>query len=320
MSAPREHFAGRAQHARRRDARHLVAGRDQAKDPAFVGGAFSDGVDGFVRRAALAVDCDAAARRDLQPAGARQLVARADAGGNHHHVRLERTAISEMHAMPCRFAIVDARGVLAGMHEHAQAFDARAQQSAAALVHLHGHEPRRKLDHVGSETQVLECLGRFEAQQTAADHDTTRGVLARLADGLEILDGAVDEHIRAFAPRNGRHEGARARRENQDVVFVLGAALRDDALAGAIDRRHGIAQMQLDAVLVEELARGEREVLHRRTGKILRQIDAVVGQPRFLRQHGDRKITGSVLGQGFEKSLPDHPVANNNNTFGHCPI
>ena len=76
--------------------------------------------------------------------------------------------------------------------------------------------------------------------------------------------------------------------------------------------------MQLDAVLVEELARREREVLDAGAGEILREIDAVVGQPRFFREHRDRKVAGSVLGQRFEKSLTDHPVANDNNSFGHC--
>ena len=50
-------------------------------------------------------------------------------------------------------------------------------------------------------------------------------------------------------------------------------------------------------------------------GEILGQVDAVVGQPRFFREHGDRKVAGSVLGQRFEKSLTDHAVANHDNSF-----
>ena len=37
MSAPANGFAFGAEHARGRDARHLVAGRHQAEDAAFVG-------------------------------------------------------------------------------------------------------------------------------------------------------------------------------------------------------------------------------------------------------------------------------------------
>ena len=76
-----------------------------------------------------------------------------------------------------------------------------------------------------------------------------------------------------------------------------------------------IARIQLDAVLVEELARGEREVLDAGAGEILGEVDAVIGQPRLFREHGDRKVAGSVLGQRFEKTLTDHAVANHDNSF-----
>ena len=51
----------------------------------------------------------------------------------------------------------------------------------------------------------------------------------------------------------------------------------------------GVARVQLDAVLVEELARGERQVLDAAAGEKLGEIDAVVGQSRLFREHGDRK-------------------------------
>ena len=142
----------------------------------------------------------------------------------------------------------------------AQRLDARRSSAAAAFVDLHGHQPRRELDHVRLEAQILERLGGFEAEQAAADHHAARGVLAGFADGFEVFDGAIDEAAGAVAPGNRRHERARAGGEHQLVVFVFRAALRGDALVGAIDRRHRIAGMQLDAVLVEELARGERQV------------------------------------------------------------
>ena len=109
MSAPAKasHFA--AEHARRGDARHLVARRHEAEHAAFVRGALADGEDGFVGGAAVAVDADAAARRHFEAAGARQLVARTDAGGDHHDVGFERAAVGEVHAMARGFAVVDAR-------------------------------------------------------------------------------------------------------------------------------------------------------------------------------------------------------------------
>ncbi len=101
----------------------------------------------------------------------------------------------------------------------------------------------------------------------------------------------------------------------EDVVFVFRAALRRDALVDAIDRRDRIAGVQLDAVLVEELARGEREVFDGRAGEVLGEVDAVVGQPRFFREHGDREFAGSVLGQRFQETLTDHAVPDHDNSF-----
>ena len=53
---------------------------------------------------------------------------------------------------------------------HAERGDARAQHAAAGLVDLHGHQPRRELDDMGFEPQILQRLGRFQSEQAAADH------------------------------------------------------------------------------------------------------------------------------------------------------
>ena len=184
----------------------------------------------------------------------------------------------------------------------AQRLDARAQQPAAALVDLHGHEPRRELDHVGREAEVLQRLRRFEAQQAAADHHAARGVLAGLADGLEVFDGAVDEQPGRSRPGIGGTNGLEPVARISMSYSYSAPLFVDDALAGAIDGRHRIARVQLDAVLVEELARGEREVLDARAGEILGEVDAVVGQPRLFREHGDRKIAAVRPGSAFRET------------------
>ena len=50
----------------------------------------------------------------------------------------------------------------------------RRSSRAAALVDLHGHQPRREFDDVGLEAEVLQRLRGFEAEQAAADHDAAR--------------------------------------------------------------------------------------------------------------------------------------------------
>ena len=71
--------------------------------------------------------------------------------------------------------------------------------------------------------------------------------------------------------------------------------------------RHRIAGIQLDAVLVEELARGEREIFDARAGEILGEVDAVVSQPRLFRQHGDRKFALPSLVSVSRKRWPTMP-------------
>ena len=107
-----------------RDTRHLVTRRHEAEHAAFVRRAFTDGVDGFIRGAALAIDDDAAARRDIDAAGTGQFIARPDAGRDHHDVGLEGAAVGEMHAMPRGFSVFYMCGVLAGVHRDAERLDA----------------------------------------------------------------------------------------------------------------------------------------------------------------------------------------------------
>ena len=49
--------------------------------------------------------------------------------------------------------------------------------------------------------------------------------------------------------------------------------------------------------------------------KILGEVDAVVGQPRLFREHGDREVAWTVLGQRFEEPLADHAVPDHDNSF-----
>src|SRR6185369_11138164 len=74
---------------------------------AVIGCALADRVDRLVRGTAVSIDHDAAARRDFEPAGARQLVARPDARRDHDDIGFERAAVGEVHAMSCAFTVVD---------------------------------------------------------------------------------------------------------------------------------------------------------------------------------------------------------------------
>ena len=79
-------------------------------------------------------------------------------------------SVRKVHAVPGTLAIHDFARVLLRVHAHAQGFDLAAQHGAAAVVHLHRHQARREFDHMRLQSQILERLGRFQAEQSAADH------------------------------------------------------------------------------------------------------------------------------------------------------
>ena len=45
-----------------------------------------------------------------------------------------------------------------------------AQHAAAVVIHLHRHQARGELHHVGLEAEVAQGLGAFQAEQAAAHH------------------------------------------------------------------------------------------------------------------------------------------------------
>jgi hypothetical protein len=188
----------------------------------------ADRPDPRVGGAAPLVDDDAAARADLQPGGAGQLVARPDAGGEHDDVDVQ---LVEPRGRPVGrdhpvHPAVAARGELRrrrpGVHADAQRADQPLQRLAATLVDLQRHQPRRELDDVGLHAQRGQRAGRLEPQQAAADdgaHDRARPrpAAARAPASVthcrragDVVDRAVDEAARQVLALDRRHERRRA--------------------------------------------------------------------------------------------------------------
>ncbi len=84
-----------ARHLPRGDLRHLVAGRDQAVDAAVPQRALAESVDVRIAGLAMIVHHDAAALADRKPGRPRELVARANARGEHGDVRFQHGAVGE---------------------------------------------------------------------------------------------------------------------------------------------------------------------------------------------------------------------------------
>jgi hypothetical protein len=92
------------------------------------------------------------------------------------------------------------------VHLHAQALDLAAQHAAAAFVHLHRHQARGELHHMGFQAQVAQGLGAFQPQQAAAHHHARAGLAPR-RHGFQVFDGAVDEAVGRSRPGTGGTKG-----------------------------------------------------------------------------------------------------------------
>ena len=101
------------------------------------------------------VDDDAAPLAELEAGRAGEVVAGADAGGEHEQVGREVVVVGEgqggtQPSAPATISVVASPEV----HLHAELLDPGGAAPAAALVDLHGHEPGGELDDVGLEPHV----------------------------------------------------------------------------------------------------------------------------------------------------------------------
>ena len=72
-------------------------------------------------------------------------------------------------------------GADAGVHRDAEVADHPAQQGAAGLVHLLGHQPRRHLHDVGVQSERAQRVGGLQTEQATTDHHADRRVSVRRA-------------------------------------------------------------------------------------------------------------------------------------------
>ena len=106
---------------------------------------------------------------------ARQLVARPDAGREHHDVRLEVGAVGESACVRMRSPATISTRLLAGVDAHAELCDSRAQHATARLVDLHRHQTRRELHDMRLQTaDPCSALAASRPEQPAADDDAAR--------------------------------------------------------------------------------------------------------------------------------------------------
>ena len=125
-----------------------------------------------------------------KPGVAGQLVAGTHTRREDHQAGIDERPVAQRHPHrvvlggppdgPIALCRLDALGADADVHGDAQLADHPAQQCAAGLVELLGHQPRRHLDDVGVQPERAQRVGGLQAEQAAADHHARRR-LARVA-------------------------------------------------------------------------------------------------------------------------------------------
>jgi hypothetical protein len=153
------------------------------------------------------------------------------------------------------------------VHRQAQFLDQPAEQPAATVVHLDRHQPGRHLDDLRGQAHAAQRVRRLKAQQPAADHHPGQpagvpagpGALGGLTNGVEVVDGSVDEAAGQVVAGHRRHERVGPGGQHQCVVGLHLPAGGGDRARLAVDRRHWIAEPEVDPAVVGELRAGQRK-------------------------------------------------------------
>ena len=159
-------------------------------------------------------------------------VPRANAGGEYNQVCLKFVTIGEDHPMWIRLAIDDFLGVLLCVNLNAQRLDLTPQHGSASIVELNGHEAGRKFHDMGLKAKVPQCLGRFEAEQPAANHHSHAGVLGAGTNFLQVFQCPVDMTAGPVLAGNRRYKRVRSGCQYQLVIgnFVSGTGVHQLSL------------------------------------------------------------------------------------------
>jgi hypothetical protein len=96
----------------------------------------------------------------------------ADAHGHHHQVGRHLAAVLEADRLdPAVVATHQLLRLRADQELHAARFQRVLQQLARHVVELALHQPGGDVHHAHRHAALHQAVGRFQAQQAAADHD-----------------------------------------------------------------------------------------------------------------------------------------------------
>ena len=230
---------------------------------------------------------------------------------HHDQVGRHLAAVLELHGHHAAVLVPDeCRRVGADLELQAAILERLLQQLACHVVELPVHQPRRDVHHRDLHAAQHQPVGRFQAQQAAADHHrvlVARGGVDHLVGVCDVAIG--DDALQVLAGQR-RDEWRRAGRDQQPVVAFLRAVFGADDACLAIDVDDLLAEVQRDALLLVPGQRIEHDLVERLfAGQHGAQHDAVVVGVRLGAEHGDVVQVGRDLEQLFERAYTGHAVA-----------
>ena len=263
----------------------------------------------------MVVDHDPAP--DLDAGRTRQRGVGADADRDHDGVGSNGGAVVQLD--PLDLAIAgDARGLRLQAHGDAPGLDRALEHERGALIELALHQPVHEMEEGDAGTGLGQAVGRFEAEQPAADHHhpSARG-LGR-GDGVHVVDVTEGEHARQIHPGNVRLDRLRAGGEYELGERQPGAARKRHVTRGRVDRGRTHAVAQGHAAIAPPARRPELDVVEADlVGQERGQQHAVVGEPGFLADDGDGIAAERAPRELVNETRRGHAVADHDEGLAH---
>ena len=155
-----------------------------------------------------------------------------------------------------------------------------------------------------------QAVGRFQAEQAAADHHRMLVGLGGVDHRLGVGNVAVTNHALQAVAGNWQDKRRGPGSDQQAVIFGLGAVFGDDFALDPVDLHHLAVEQQLDVVVQVPIQIVEHDLFEGLlTGQYRRQQDAVVVGVRLGAEHGDVVQLVAQLEQFFQGANPGHAVA-----------
>jgi hypothetical protein len=288
---------------------------DQAISDAAVAGALTHGIDARIEGLQRVADHDAACAVDTR--GLCQLSIRTDARSHDHQIGRLFAAVRELH---CPYFAVFVAQQFGGGGVEAELQTAIGQRT---LQQLSGHriqlalqQPPGQMHHGDVHATQLQTIGGLQAQQAATDHHRMPLGLGGFDHRLRVVDIAIADDAFQVLARYRQDDRQRTRRQQQAVVFGLGAVGGDHSPLHAVDLRYLLAQVQTDAAFGVPVQRVQHDVVEGLlAGQHRRQQDAVVVGVRFGAEHGDVVHVRRQLQQFFQRADARHAVAHHDQSW-----